>query len=467
MSDPIIATQVIIPYTPRRVFAHLHTELDNHEESLLVIHRRGGKTVLLLNHLIKRSLQFARDDGEFAYITPFLKQAKRVAWKYLKRFCGPIPGVKFSESELSVTLPNGSRIGLYGADNPEALRGIYLDGAVLDEFADIDPDVYESILSPALMDRNGWVVFSGTPNGKNHFWHKLLELRQNPDAFTFVMPASQSQVLSPEQLIKARKRSGSQEKYDREYECSFDSVAGKKIYPAFNYQTHVATFSLIPEGPTHIIRGHDNTGLNPAISLTYMTNLGQWRIFKEFVFRDCEIMDAVEAMVTWCNLNLSPGCRYTDYADPAGKNRDSTKMSPRDYIIRKSREMGQDITLIDGVQTPEIRWASVASRLTRVFNGEPALLIDPSCEVLIEGFMGAYAYKPMANMPGIYLKKADKSAKCADIHDSIQYIATRLFATHDAAVHAQQRGSSEYLDDEDDFSYYSAERVGRSSTGGY
>ena len=465
MSEPKVIT---IPYTPRPQFAFIHDELDKVEEACLVMHRRAGKTVLLLNQIIKRALQFDGQDGEFAYITPFLKQAKRIAWKYLKRYCGPIPNVKFSESELSVTLPNASRIGLYGADNPEALRGIYLDGAVLDEFADIDPDVYESILSPALMDRNGWVVFSGTPNGRNHFFHKLVELRQNSDAFDLVMPASKSKVLSIEQLDKARKRSGSQEKYDREYECSFDSVSGKKIYPQFNYTVHIAKESLIPKGPTEIIRGWDNTGLNPAICLTYMTPLGQWRIFKEFVFRDTEIMDAVEAMVTWCNQYLDPRCRYRDYCDPAGKNRDSTKMSPRDYIIRKSREMGQDITLIDGIQTPEVRWAAVGGRLTRVFNGEPALLIDPSCEVLIEGFMGAYAYKPMANVPGVFMKKADKSAKCADIHDSLQYPATRMFVTGDAAREIK-RGYSDYsLDDDDDISYsYNDNRVGRSALGGY
>ena len=459
---------ITIPYTPRPQLAHLHPLLEASEESVLVLHRRAGKTYLLINHIIKKALQFPGDDGEYAYIAPFLKQAKRVAWKYLKRFCDPLPDRRISESELSITLPNGSRIGLYGADNPEALRGIYLDGAVLDEFSDIDPDVYESILSPALMDRNGWVVFSGTANGKNHLFNKMVELRQDPQAFVKILNVVESKILTPEQLVKARKRAGSQEKYDREYMCSFDSVAGKKIYPEFRYDTHVATQSLIPEGPTHIIRGHDNTGLNPAISLTYMTNTGQWRIFKEFVFRDVGIMDAVEAMILWCNMNLHPGCRYTDYADPAGKNRDSTKMSPRDYIIIKSREMGQDITLIDGIQTPEVRWAAVGGRLTRVFNGEPALLIDPSCDKLIEGFMGAYAYKPMANLPGIFMKKADKTAKCADIHDSIQYIATRLFVTHDAAVDIKRRGHSDYLDEDEDFGYsVNDQRTGRSSLAGY
>jgi hypothetical protein len=364
-------------------------------------------------------------------------------------------------------LPNGSRIGLYGSDNPEALRGIYLDGAILDEYSDIDPDVYESILSPALMDRNGWVVFSGTANGKNHLFNKMMELRQNPEAYVRVLHAKESQILSPEQLAKALKRCGSQEKFDREYMCSFDSVAGKKIYPQFSYDTHVARTSLIPATPQNIIVGIDNTGLNPAWVLTYMSDLGQWRVFKEFVFRDVEIMDATEAVVTWCNMNLHSHCRYTYYCDPAGRNRDSTKMSPRDYITRKSREMGQDIVLQDGIQTPEIRWAAVGGRLTRVFNGGPAILIDPSCEMLIEGFMGAYAYKPMANMPGVFMKKADKTARCADVHDALQYPATRMFVTGDAAMEARNTTSDWFDDDFEYDNFRQDSRSGRSAVTGY
>jgi hypothetical protein len=461
-----MAAQVIkIPYTPRPQLAFVHKELDRCEEACLVLHRRAGKTVLLLNHIIRKAITFPRDDGEFAYCAPFLKQAKRIAWKYLKKYTKPIPNCTISESELTVTLPNGSRIGLYGADNPEALRGVYLDGAVLDEFAQIDPDVYESILSPALMDRNGWVVFSGTPNGRNALYHKLVELRQEKAAFTLVLPASRSGILTPEQLRKARIRCRTQEKYDREYECSFDSVAGKKIYPEFNMHVHVAKESLIPAEPVHIIRGWDNTGLSPAVVLTYM-NVQQLRVFREFVFHDVDIRDATEAVVLWCQTNLHPRCTYSDYSDPAGKNRDSIKMSAKTYITIKAREMGMDINLQDGIQNPDIRWSSVRGRLTRVFNGEPAFLIDPSCDNLIQGFMGAYAFKEMVGMPGVFLKRADKSSGYADSQDALQYLCSRIFITNEA-VRAQDV-ADDYFDEDDAFyqSNYDT-RSGRSAIGGY
>jgi hypothetical protein len=300
---------------------------------------------------------------------------------------------------------------------------------------------------------------------------KLTELRQDPKAFTLVLPASKSGVLSPEQLIKARKRSGTQEKYDREYECSFDSVAGKKIYTEFVYQPHVASTSLHPTAPTEIIVGIDNTGLNPAWVLTYFTSGGQWRVFKEFVFRDVMMADAAEAVTLWCNANLPTGCRYRYYADPAGKNRDTTKMSPRDYIIRKSREMGMDIRIEDGIQTPDVRWSAVSSRLNRTYGGEPAFLLDPiSCPILLEGFMGAYCYQELKGTPGMFLKKADKQGNGkghADVHDALQYPATRLFVTGDAARDAK-RGISLIVDDDDDFNYDTGYDVkGRSLVGGY
>ena len=79
-------------------------------------------------------------------------------------------GASINESELRVDLPNKGRVKLYGADNPDALRGIYLDGVVLDEPAQIDPTLWPEIIRPALADRQGWAVFVGTPKGRNAFY---------------------------------------------------------------------------------------------------------------------------------------------------------------------------------------------------------------------------------------------------------------------------------------------------------
>jgi hypothetical protein len=79
-------------------------------------------------------------------------------------------GASISISELRVDYPNESQVRLYGADNADSLRGIYLDGVVLDEYADMDPRLWSEVLRPALSDRNGWAVFIGTPRGRNDFY---------------------------------------------------------------------------------------------------------------------------------------------------------------------------------------------------------------------------------------------------------------------------------------------------------
>jgi len=316
------------------------------------------------------------------------------------------------------------------------------------------------------MDRGGTVVFSGTPAGRNQFYYKLMEMKADPEAFTFVLGATESGILTPDQLKKARKRCGNDEsKYLREYECSFDSYAGKKIYPEFNSKIHIANFPLIPVDTTHIVIGVDGTGLSPAVVLTYM-EVQQFRVFKEFVFHDCDIRDATEAVVTWCNMNLPPRCTYSWYCDPAGKNRDTVKMSSKIYMTLKAREMGMDINLIDGIQNPDIRWSSVRGRLTRTYNGEPAFLIDNCCTNLIDGFSGAYCFTEMVGNPGIFLKKADKKTGFSDSQDALQYICSRLFLTNEA-VRAIDI-ADDYYDEEDMFNQYNYDsRAGRSTIGGY
>lgn len=154
-------------YRPRPWQAKMHRSLKRF--SVLVVHRRGGKTVAAILALLDAALRCSKPDGRYGYIAPYREQAKAIAWSYLKRYASKIPGTKVNESELWIELPNGARIRLFGADNADALRGLYFDGVVLDEVADMRPDVWGEIIRPALADRLGWALFIGTPKGVNLF----------------------------------------------------------------------------------------------------------------------------------------------------------------------------------------------------------------------------------------------------------------------------------------------------------
>ena len=218
---------IIIPYTPRKAFVQWHSR--SQRWSVLVVHRRGGKTVSGINELIKEAMKCQLKAPRFAYLAPYRKQAKEIAWDYLKQYTAPIPGRVVSESELHVKLPNEGRITLYGADNAEALRGIYLDGIIIDEPADMDASVWSSVIRPALSDRRGWATWIGTPKGRNSFFRLYDRAVNDPEWFTMILPASRSNIIAQDELESARK-SMNESEYNREYECSFEAAIAGSIY---------------------------------------------------------------------------------------------------------------------------------------------------------------------------------------------------------------------------------------------
>jgi phage terminase large subunit len=225
--------RIILPYAPRRVFVPFHDRKERW--ACIVAHRRCGKTVACINDTVRRAVMLEREHGRFAYVAPFLAQAKEVAWDYLKRYADPITKDK-NESELWVELLNGARIRVHGADNPDRLRGAYLDGVVMDEVADMRPSVWGEVVRPMLADRKGWAVFIGTPKGRNEF-HALWERAQTtPDWFSAMLRASDTNILPAEELDLAR-QDMTPEQYEQEFQCSFDAAIlgayfGKEIAQA-------------------------------------------------------------------------------------------------------------------------------------------------------------------------------------------------------------------------------------------
>jgi len=161
-------------------------------------------------------------DPRYGYVAPLYSQAKDVAWEYCKHYSRGLGGT-INETELRVDLPNGARIRLYGADNPDRLRGIYFDGVILDEFADMRPSVWGEVVRPMLADRQGWATFIGTPRGHNEFYKKWQEAQGADDWFSVVLKASETGILSDGELADAR-RTMSEDQFEQEFECSFEAA---------------------------------------------------------------------------------------------------------------------------------------------------------------------------------------------------------------------------------------------------
>ncbi len=218
----IIATPglVTLPYAPRPAFAAFHERRERF--AVLVCHRRAGKTVATVNDLIRRAVECTRPAPRYAYIAPLFRQAKDIAWDYLKRYTAPIPGRVVNEGERRIYLPGERRIRLYGADNPDTLRGLYLDGVVIDEPAQMKPALWQEVLRPALADRGGFAVFIGTPKGRNWFYDLYRRAEKDGSWFTLSLPASRSAILGPEE-IAALTQDMAPALVAQEMECSFEA----------------------------------------------------------------------------------------------------------------------------------------------------------------------------------------------------------------------------------------------------
>lgn len=226
--------QVIeIPYAPRPLQRVLHDALDSHRFSVAVCHRRFGKTVLAVNHLQKAALTCTKQRPRFAYVAPTYRQGKAIAWDYMKYYAAVVPGHKVNESELRIDFVNGGQVRIYGADNPDSLRGIYLDGVVLDEYGLQPPGIFSEVVRPLLSDRLGWALFIGTPSGKNQFYDVIygdgkdwVGAKHEPSWFYAEYKASQTGLIAESELASAR-ASMTKDEYDQEWECSFEaSVRG-------------------------------------------------------------------------------------------------------------------------------------------------------------------------------------------------------------------------------------------------
>lgn len=216
--------RITIPYRPRKAFLPFHNRTQRWAS--LNVHRRAGKTVATVNDLIKAALSNQRTwpPPRYAYIAPYYNQAKRIAWGYAKYYSDVVPGRDFNESELKVTYPNGATLRLFGADNPDALRGDYLDGAACDEFADWAPSVYPLVIRPMLADFRGWAAFIGTPKGHNEFCLQHRRGEADPERwYTMTLRASQSRLVPQEELDDAR-AGMTPEQYEQEFECSFEAA---------------------------------------------------------------------------------------------------------------------------------------------------------------------------------------------------------------------------------------------------
>jgi phage terminase large subunit len=231
--------KIHLGYLPRVWQDKIH--MNDARFKVLALHRRAGKSVFAINEIIDRALRCEKRNPQYAYIGVTYGAVKRIIWDLAKNYTKDIPGVTTNEQELTIRIPRPAqgdeiKIMLLGAENPGSIRGVFLDGCILDEVAEMQTEIWSAVIRPALSDRLGWAVFCSTPKGYNNFYDLYQHALNNKDWYAFMLRADESGIIPQSELDAALAEMG-EDLFEQEYLCSFGAALtgayyGKQIQKA-------------------------------------------------------------------------------------------------------------------------------------------------------------------------------------------------------------------------------------------
>ena len=230
-------------YSERLWCQQVHDGIESKRNSIVIAHRRAGKTVCVVAECIRQAFGCPHWEPQVAYIAPTAKQARNVAWHYFVWMLTGVPGVTFRRHELVIELPNGGRILFASGEGYDRLRGMYLDFALVDEGADCPEAMIDEVLRPALADRKGKLCLIGTVKGRNAFYQQYEAALEDPDWFAAKFLPEDTNVIPLDEL-EYLKRQMSDDSYKQEMLCDPDAAVrgayyGKLLADNLDKQTNV------------------------------------------------------------------------------------------------------------------------------------------------------------------------------------------------------------------------------------
>jgi hypothetical protein len=256
---------------------------DSSRFKVIAAGRRCGKSNLAIKMLLAKALE-APEGSAVLYVAPTLGQARQICWDALIEQGGGL--IKSAHvNNMDIVLTTGRKIHVRSGENKDALRGLKLYFAVIDEAAFVPEEVFTKIIRPALADLKGEAVIISTPEGRNHFyeWFKLGKEGTNPEWKSWHLTTADNPTIPPEEIEEARKTL-STFVFKQEFEANFNN-AGQEIFkeswlklaPEPQYGSYVIAIDLA---------GFEEVGKNPgaaksrldetAIAIVKITDTGDW-----------------------------------------------------------------------------------------------------------------------------------------------------------------------------------------------
>jgi len=378
--------------------------------------RRFGKTFLAQRELAR----FARQPNRRCwFIAPTRAQGKGIVWQSLKDRLTDLNWiVRVNESELTITLRNGSEIGIRSADAFDRMRGFSVDFVVLDEFADHDPEVWTAV-RPTLSDRQGHALFIGTPRGVGN-WAKDMWDRHltHTDWASWQYTTLDGGRVAESEIASARAELDSRT-FRQEYEATFETFSGR-IYYAFDSANIQAYSDPLPR---EILVGMD-FNIDPMSACIAVRTATGLHVIDEIRMFSSNTQEMVAELRT-----RYPTQNITVYPDPAARQRKTSAGGATDLSILQNagfRVLAPHAhdAVRDGIN-------AVNSRL-RSADNTAHILIDPRCKYTRES-LERHVYKPGTSQP-------DKDSGHDHMTDALRYMVSYIWPVkRDMPTQAPQR----------------------------
>ena len=364
-----------------------------------VMGRRFGKTTTFLTKQFKNA---CRKRGLHGYFAPTYKQAKLIAWNMLKEI---VPRHYMqgrpNESELTVTLRNGSVMRLFGMDNADNVRGIKLQSGICDEYDQMKKDAVDNVLRPAVSDTKGQLYFIGTPDAsrgqiKELYNQVMLDKKQGKrqEWSAYHFRSIDGGYIEPAE-IELAKEELDERTFRQQYEATFETMEGK-VYYAFDFDTHVQMKAeYVPHLPVRMFWDFNVDPFcigfaqaHPIINDRRQVIDYRVQVFDELVIRNSNTPEMCRETYKkkWMRDHKSG---LIVYGDASGKSR-STKSSLSDYqIINDAFQpavRGFEMRVKDANPEVKDRTTAVNSKL-KSYNGRIDVLINPRCKWLVKDLM--------------------------------------------------------------------------------
>lgn len=387
--------------------------------------RRWGKSVL--SQLIAIRWAVEHPGGLVWIVSPTYRQGKQIHWRGIQQILSRTNWVvKKNEVDLSITLKNGSSIELKGAENPDALRGVRLNGLVVDEIASIRnwDWLWSEVLRATLTDYQAPALFISTPKGYNHF-HELYKMGEDTEGYKSWKFTSYDNPYIKKEEIDAAKKELTEDTFYQEYMADFRKYTGS-VYKDFAREVHVITPFDIPQDWS-IYRAIDFGSTNPTACIFIAVDGDEnWYVFKEH-YQTGQTIDYHAGIINSLSNTLTIRATYGDpsgaqwisefaqrgiYITPANKE---TNQSPQGWVRYGIEKVSEKLKSVPGKVVSSLQDDGRGSR--------PSIFVFNNCVSTIQEFE-TYRWKEKSVTQAQDLNEPDVPEKANDhAMDALSYFA--------------------------------------------